>query len=428
MKKNILISVTMSLAVAGLSVCGASAEEKPYAGTKIVVGCEAGGAFTEFYKSIAPEFTEETGIEVEFFEVPHVNTHDRFLTEALAGTGSIDVYQLDQPWVSEFASLGYIEPVSDDMKAQIDDFDDFSESGLATMSYGGTLYGLPFQYHTPVLFYRSDIFEEAGLEVPTTWEEYREVAKTLTKEDEGFYGTCIEGAAVLEPVTHFLDKILQAGGNYWNSETGEITFDSQASRDALAWMYAIQNEDHSSPEGALGYENGDVYNLFLEGRLAMVSEWPYFYAGSQDPEQSTVVGKVKVAAQPKGEVETSGLWAFGHGIASASKNKEAAWLYCLWSTSTDVLTRFSIAQATPNTRASAMEGVFASEEVPDDMKEVIRVINDACLKAQPVTDTENFPAVQERLSKTLSNVLAGITTIDEEVASTQADLEDIFED
>ena len=62
------------------------------------------------------------------------------------------------------------------------------------------------------------------------------------------------------------------------------------------------------------------------------------------------------------------------------------------------------------------------------MKEVIRVINDACLKAQPVTDTENFPAVQERLSKTLSNVLAGITTIDEEVASTQAYLVDIFED
>lgn len=407
---------------------GSNAEEKPYEGTKIVVGCEAGGAFTEFYKSAAPEFTEQTGIDVEFFEIAHANTHDRFLTEALAGTGSIDVYQLDQPWVSEFASLGYLEPVSEEMKAQVDDFDDFSESGLATMSYDGVLYGLPFQYHTPILFYRSDIFEEAGLEPPTTWDEYREIAKTLTNKEEGFYGTCLEGAAVLEPVTHFLDKILQAGGNYWDEETGEVTFDSEAARDALSWMYAIQNEDQSSPEGALGYENGDVYNLFLEGRLAMVSEWPYFYAGAQDPEQSTIVGKVKVAPQPMNVENTSGLWAFGHGVIAASKNKEAAWLFCVWSTSKDILTRFSISQTTPNVRASSMEAVLESSEVPDDIKEVLRVINDACLRAKPVTNTEHFPAVQERLSLTLSNVLSGSTTIEDEVAATQAELEEIFSD
>ena len=135
-------------------------EKSTYEGTKIVVGCESGSSFTEFYKSVAPEFTEQTGIEVEFFEIAHANTHDRFLTEALAGTGSIDVYQLDQPWVSEFASLGYLEPVTEEMKEEIDDFDDFSESGLATMSYDDVLYGLPFQYHTPILFYRSDIFAD----------------------------------------------------------------------------------------------------------------------------------------------------------------------------------------------------------------------------------------------------------------------------
>lgn len=401
--------------------------EKPYAGTKIVVACESGSSFTEFFKSVTPEFTEQTGIEVEYFEVAHANTHDRFVTEALGGTGSIDVYQLDQPWIPEFGNYGYLQEVTEDMKSQVEDFDDFTESGLSTMSYDGVLYGLPFQYHTPVIFYRTDLFEAAGLSAPpTTWDEYREYAQILTDEENGIYGTCLEAAAVLEPVTHLLDKMLQAGANYWDPATGEVTFDSQGTRDALEWMYTVQNVDKTSPEGALGYENGDVYNLFLEGKVAMVSEWPYFYAGSQDPEQSNVVGKVGIADPPNGASDSSALWAFGHGVAASSKNKEAAWQFCVWSTSSDILTRFSINQSTPNPRKSAMAAVMESNDVPDDIKNVLNVIDVACAKAQPVTTTPYFPAVQERLSLTLSNVMSGVKTIEDEISATQADLEEIL--
>lgn len=435
--KKLLAAVLVLAMATGMTACGSGGNssdsgssggdtDKPYAGTKIVYAGESGSAFGEFYKSVTPEFTEQTGISVEFFEVAHANTHDRFLTEAMAGTGSIDVYQLDQPWIPEFASMGFLEEVPDEIKEEIN-LDDFSESGLSTMSYEDTLYGIPFQYHTPVIFYRTDLFEAAGLEAPpATWDEYREYAKILTDEENGIYGTCLEAAAVLEPVTHFLDKIVQAGGNYWDVETGEVTFDSPEVKSALQWMYDIQNVDKSSPEGALGYENGDVYNLFLEGRVAMVSEWPYFYAGAQDPEQSTIVGKVGIAPQPKGAEETSALWAFGYGVASASKNKEAAWEFCVWGTSTDILTRFSIDQATPNPRASAMTAIWESSDVDDDLKNVLSVIDDACLKAQNVTTTPYFPAVQERLSLTLSNVMSGINGLDEEVAATAKDLEGIL--
>jgi len=75
-----------------------------------------------------------------------------------------------------------------------------------------------------------------------------------------------------------------------------------------------------------------------------------------------------------------------------------------------------------------MKEVLESPEVPDDIKEVLSVINDACLKAHPVTNTAHFPAVQERLSLTLSNVLSGVTTIEDEVIATQAELEEIFSD
>lgn len=401
--------------------------DKPYAGTKIVIGAEAGGIFTEYYKSITDEFIEMTGIEVEYLEVAHANTRDRFFTEAMAGTGTIDVYQLDSPWIAEFADYGFLLEVTEDMKNLVNDFNDFTESGLSSMSYQGKLYGLPFQYHTPVVFYRTDLFEKAGLEEPPkTWEEYREYAKILTDLDNGIYGTCLSAKAVPEPATHFLDKILQAGGHYMDPNTGEVIFDSQAVRDVFEWMYTIQHEDKSSPPGALGYENPDVYNLFLEGKVAMVSQWPYFYGGSQDPDQSNIVGKVGVAEQPRNEADTSALWAFGHGVASASKNKEAAWLFCVWSTTSEILKDFTITQTTPNPRKSAMEAVMESDDVTDDIKYLLEVLNSACEKAQPVTDTPFFPAVQLRLAQGLSNFMSGAKTMEQTIADTQADLEEIL--
>lgn len=400
---------------------------RPFEGQEIVYACEAGGIFTEFYRSIISEFEETTGIKVTFFEVAHENTYERFLTEAMAGTGSIDVYQLDQPWISAFASMGFLEEVNDQMKAGVTDFDDFSDSALGTMSYDHKLYGLPFQYHTPVLFYRTDLFEAAGLAgPPETWEQYREYAKILNDPANDVFGTCLEAKAAPEPVTHLLDKLAQNGAHYMNPDAGSVIFDSPETRDTFQFLYDIQNVDKTSPPGAVGYDNTDVYTVFLQGRAAMVSQWPYFYAASQDPSQSVIVGKVGVATQPAGKNKTSALWAFGHGVSSASNKKDAAWEFCKWSTESDVLARLSIAQTTPVPRTSANEIVYASNELTEETKGVLKALTEAANNAVSYTVTPNFPAVQSRLFITLSNIMSGIKTIDEEVMATQKDLEDII--
>lgn len=437
MRKRVTsVILALLLVIPVLSACGnqdgdspaaAASGDRPFEGVEIVYAGEAGGIFTEFYKSIIHEFEEETGITVTFFEVAHENTYERFLTEAMAGTGSIDVYQLDQPWISAFASMGFIEEVTDEMIAEVYNFDDFSESSLGTMSFEGVLYGLPFQFHTPVLFYRTDLFEAAGLtEPPATWDELREYARILNDPDNNVFGTVVSSKPVPEPVTHLLDRMAQNGAHYMDPETGEVIFDSPETREVLQYLYDIQNVDQTSPPGALGFDNHDVYALFLQGGAAMVSQWPYFYAGSQDPEQSVIVGNVGVATQPAGRYKSSALWAFGHGVSSASNNKEAAWEFVKWSTSPDVLARLAITHTTPVPRASSNEIVNASDEISDEIKEVLRVLTEAANYATSYTITPHFPAVQNRLMITLSNVMSGITTIEEEVVATQRDLEEIL--
>lgn len=82
----------------------AAAETADFAGTKLVIGVESGAPNIEFFKNNVSEFESATGITVEWVEIPHDNMHERFVQEAISQSGAIDIYDTDQPWISEFAS------------------------------------------------------------------------------------------------------------------------------------------------------------------------------------------------------------------------------------------------------------------------------------------------------------------------------------
>lgn len=97
--------------------------------------------------------------------------------------------------------------------------------------------------HTPVVFYRTDLFEEAGItEFPKTWEEYEEAAKKLTKDD--VYGTIIEAKQAGEPVTHLVDWFYQAGGSIIDADNN-VTVNSPENAKAFNFMLKLMYEDES---------------------------------------------------------------------------------------------------------------------------------------------------------------------------------------
>ena len=97
------------------------------------MGVEAGAPNIDYYKSVANEFTEATGIELEFVDIPHDNMHERFVQEAMSGSGAIDIYDTDQPWISEFAEKGFLVPLGD--KLTEEDRADFYPAALDASSY-----------------------------------------------------------------------------------------------------------------------------------------------------------------------------------------------------------------------------------------------------------------------------------------------------
>ena len=133
--------------------------------------------------------------------------HERFVQESISRSGSIDIFNADQPWISEFASRGWIECL-DDMISE-EDRADFLDSAMEASSYQGRLYAIPYFIHTPIVFYRTDLFEEAGVKVPRTLEDFIETAPVIY-EKTGVYA--FSGVPTTYELVSFLGS--QNGGTF----------------------------------------------------------------------------------------------------------------------------------------------------------------------------------------------------------------------
>lgn len=75
-------------------------------------------------------------------------------------------------------------------------------------------------------------------------------------------------------------------------------------------MLKMMYEDESVMPGSIGYDNADVHNMFMQGKVAMVKNWPYMFAMAKDPEQSKVSDKLQLQSSRQ---EKSSRQQHGHG-------------------------------------------------------------------------------------------------------------------
>ncbi|MFI3172854.1 MAG: extracellular solute-binding protein, partial [Eubacteriales bacterium] len=94
----------------------------------------------------------------------------------------------------------------------IDDIgrDTLSEAALSEGEADGVNYSIPLYSHAQVMWYRTDLLEAAGLEVPTTWEEFAYAAEVLT--GDGIYGCSVPTGSSDLMGTRFLNFYVRSAG------------------------------------------------------------------------------------------------------------------------------------------------------------------------------------------------------------------------
>jgi multiple sugar transport system substrate-binding protein len=124
------------------------------------------------------------------------------LLTSLAGGEAPDTARMDIAWVSEFADQGALMQLDGVMPGFEEIIAGTFPGPLSTNYWEGHYYGLPQNTNTQVLLWNGEVFEAAGASVPTTMEEFADVACELTEGEEQ-YGYALGGTYFWAPAPVF---------------------------------------------------------------------------------------------------------------------------------------------------------------------------------------------------------------------------------
>lgn len=279
---------------------------------------------TEKATKLAEEFMKENpDIKVEMEAIPYNALHDKLITAMAAGTAP-DVVRMDIIWVPEFASMGALLELDELIKRDNINLSNFFPGPLETVKWGGHYYGLPLDTNTLVLFYRKDLFAEAGIDhPPQTWQELLDFAKRLTKDKDGDgkidqYGLAISGAWPW----NFFPFLWQNCGDFLDKDMKKPIINNTEGVEALQFLVDLIHKYKVAEYGV------DVYRGFALGRYAMMIEGPWGKPLIASVDKEVAENKTGVALLFKGKCGSiSVVGGEDVVIFRQSKYPEAAWRF-----------------------------------------------------------------------------------------------------
>lgn len=220
------------------------------------------GPRAEYMQRKAEEFEAEhpdVDITIEAF------SWDEFQTKWTTGLAAGQV-----PDLSSALPNQVVEMINVDALAPLDDVideigrDRFAEAALGEGTKDGASYSIPLYSHAQVMWYRKDLLEAAGLEVPETWDELKEAAVALTGGDQ--FGLSVPMGTNDFIATRFLNLYLQSAGESLLTKDGHANLTSDAAIDGI--NYWVDMYHKTSPAGSVNYNVLDQATLYYQGKTA----------------------------------------------------------------------------------------------------------------------------------------------------------------
>lgn len=186
----------------------------------------------------------------------------------------------------------------------------------------GKVMAVAMMVNTQHLMYREDIFADLGIDVPTTWDEVYAAAEKIKAADVVEYPLGATMKSGWNLAQEFVNMYPGFGGQMFNDDN-TTAVNSDAGVKALETMKAAL--PYTDPE-VLNSDSTTVQQQFQQGKIAMANLWSSRGGAMDDAAESTVVGKVKMAAAPiamDGGAPATTLWWDGIVIAKNITDEEA---------------------------------------------------------------------------------------------------------
>lgn len=271
--------------------------------------------------TIVKAFEEQNPeININYVELPD-SSNDRLKTintVLQAGDASIDVFAGDVVWPVIFASAGWVIPLDDYLEDG--ETDTYLPGPLSAFQIQGKTYGLPFMADAGALYYRKDLLDKYGKEVPKTWEELVVTSKEIVEKEgnpdlKGFVSYWKQA----ESLTGSMLELYWEKGGEVVDESGKCVMDEAMLTETLAEMKGMM-EDGITAKGIETFGTTEARAVVTAGNAVFARDWLSGYAPFNNPESSVVAGNMEIAALPS----YGCLGGWGVMVSSFSKHPEEA--------------------------------------------------------------------------------------------------------
>jgi multiple sugar transport system substrate-binding protein len=323
-----------------LLIAGGKKEKQVYLTVAVLTGIHK----DPFLASVPLFEKKHPDVTINIVEYPLSDIYEKLMIEATSHSGAIDVYELANGWVPEFAENGFILPLDDYFMEKDPWLDDIFPTFDRMMKYAGKYYCLILDGVVFMSYYRKDLFEDSQekatfkrkygyeLKIPDTWDQWADMAEFFTRDTDGngeidLWGNIFMLQRLMAPFT-FLQFFHSYGGTYFDPITMKPLINSQQGVQASHMLARLLPY---GPSDMINWGYAEVRDAFKSGDAAMMIQWNEMtWEISAD---SKVKGKILYGPMPGvmigGKINKPALqaWGWSASISSDTKNPNVAYDY-----------------------------------------------------------------------------------------------------
>ncbi len=369
----------------------------------------------KFEEIVANFEAENPNIKLELERNNEANYYEKLVT-TIIGEDAPDIARIEYPKAAQYIAAGYIANLDSYISA--DFFDGFFESTFLPVLKDGSHYGIPQSIDALVLFYRTDMFEEAGIaSPPATWDELITVAQQLTKKPDVYGIGLFGGWGPFE----FYPWFFQAGAEMFEEQDGKLipAFNSDAGVEALQLWVDLIHKYEVMPEGSSTYTEDDVKGGFLAKSIAMFTSGPWTITSMKA--NTDMDGKWAIAPLPEGKEKATVLGGLDFLVMEQSQYKEEAVKFLTYFYQDDIQLDWAKSFNLIPIKKSSYQDSFFSEDP------IMQVFSEQLEVTKPIPTIPEMAEISDLFGKAIQSAMIGEKSPEEALNEAAQMAEDILE-
>lgn len=270
-------------------------------------------------KSICQEYCDaHEGINIDVTYVPREELTKQYTMGSMSGELA-DIGMVDNPEMAAYIQMGAFADITDYFN-EWDEKDVWYDGPMSSCTgTDGRLYGLPQNSNCLALYYDTVIFDELGLEIPTTWDELSACCATIKEAYPDKYPLGFSAFNNEEGTFQFTPFLISAGGSFDNLA-------GEAGVKALTYWCDLLNNGYVSKD-VINWGQGDLTTQWCAGNVVMMVNGPWNFSTIEEQAPGKEYG---VCLLPKDQEYASVLGGENFVVTSACEDKDLGWDILSW--------------------------------------------------------------------------------------------------